>query len=226
MKKFIYYFSLSIILCFSCTQEDSYIEETVTINEDSEIQISVDGYFHESFIAEQISNNPSLYEFENNNSHLWLDESNSNLKSATSGSFSVLGYDNKTVIGTTVGTLYSLSCDSRIIPGAYIIKRYRYTKMIQIPAGATLVLPSNEYMSNMYPMGIMPGETSIRGYTAQLVSSGNMFDTYNLITEGSQITHNSIGQRIVPVSEAICIPCQCGHPWNNIWKYQYTYVNW
>jgi len=79
---------------------------------------------------------------------------------------------------------------------------YQYKKSIQIPTGATLIIPDDATMAKMSPMGAKPGTSTI-GYTSQLVSIGSIQDTYYLVTEGREITYNNLGQQVASADNPI-----------------------
>ncbi|MBK5215874.1 MAG: hypothetical protein JJE53_03675 [Candidatus Pacebacteria bacterium] len=230
LNKYIYCLSfLCLILVISCSKnEDDIIQPDMQMEKSDVIVIvSEDGVEPDSIIESIVENNPEAYIFENPNSELWINEDDGNLKSATTASLSVEGYDVKEYL-SAYSTLFpsGLSCDSRIQTGiVYLVKKYRYKKSIQIPKGATLILPPESYMQGMSPMGYLPG-TSNYGYSSLLISSGNVYDTYYLMTEGSEIVYNIYGQQLFPLNNPVYIPCKVQTPHEVIFKYQYSIIEW
>lgn len=219
-----------VILIVSCSQEESFDNGIKSIKENQEVVInkSDKGIETESEVLRQICENPELYLFEDSNSDLWKEESHDNLKSAYSASLTTTGYDVKSQISSGITNFYyGLVCESRIVPRtSYVWVKYRYKNLIQIPTGATLILPPSSIMSTMYPMGIEPGTTSTVGYSSELVSIGSTYDTYYLITECREITHNAIGQEVFPSSDPVILPCNIGVPSEFLFKYQYSIIEW
>jgi len=223
-----------VILLVSCNdnkdmeKQDLLPTDELVNYQEKVIELSENGNEPDSTVLEYILQNPELYRFIDSNSELWTEGSEENLKSVYSGSLTALGYDVKELIKTTKAMFYNgLSCDSRIQPRVtYLVKKYRYKKLIQIPAGASLILPPSNIMSTIHPMGIKPGTSSTVGYTIEDVSTGSTYDTYYLVSEGSEITHNLLGQQIASVSNPVIIPCNIGVPRSFLFKYQYSTVEW
>ncbi len=106
------------------------------------------------------------------------------------------------------------------------MKKYRYKKKIEIPEGATLIIPPESYMQGMSPMGYKPG-TSNFGYSALKISSGNNgHDTYYLMTDGREIAYDIYGHQLFPLNNPVYIPCRVQKPHEVIFKYQYSNINW
>ena len=78
----------------------------------------------------------------------------------------------------------------------------------------------------MTPMGNKPGTSSTKGYVYEFISHGANYDTYYLITEGSEITHTVSGQQIAPLNDPVYLPCQIQIPQNIVFKYQYDTIEW
>lgn len=246
MKKINVYAFLvfSTISIISCSQNEVYeniadaqvvgdVNETSKINsfeviEDSVIKVSNEGFESESAVLNFIEQHPNYYKPVESNSHLWQEEDTKNRLGILSiPSITVSGYDVKTQIGFSTTMFPSgLSCDSRVFPYVYYLsKKYQYKKSIQIPHNATPILPPESIMTSLAPMGITPGKTTI-GYTYVLVSTGSVYDTYYLITEGNEITHNVNGQQVAPSNFPIYTPCNLRIPDNFIFKYQYSEIDW
>ncbi|WP_297101557.1 hypothetical protein [uncultured Draconibacterium sp.] len=227
MKKYIYLLSLiSLVFVVSCSDnEDEIIQADVQMEQSENIVlIPEDGIEPDSLIESIVASNPDAYVFEDSHSELWTNE---NLKSTTTTSLSVEGYDMKQYL-SSFNTMFlsGLSCDSRIKSNiTYLVKKYRYKKSIQIPKGATLILPPESYMGTMSPMGYLPG-TSNYGYSYELISSGNVYDTYYLMTEGSEIVYNIYGQQLFSLDNPVYIPCKVQTPHDIIFKYQYSVIEW
>jgi hypothetical protein len=231
MKKSIYVFMLSsAIFAASCSQNedlDKNIKEQ-TEGKAEAICISSEGVEPESVTLRLISEKPEYYIFEDPNSDLWKAYSDNGLKSTTSAVLTTIGYDTKVSISSSKASfIFGLKCDTRVRPGVYYLyTRYQYKKMINIPKGATLILPPVSVMSAMYPMGIKPGTSSTTGYTCVLISSNSTQDTYYLVAEGNEITYNALGQQVAPGANPVFFPCGKGLPNNFLFKYQYQVIEW
>lgn len=217
------------MLVISCSEDDhDTIQPAVQIEKSGDVVlISEDGVEPDSITESIVSKNPEAYIFENPYSELWKNENDGNLKSVNSPPLSVEGYDVKQYLSSySTMFLSGLSCDSRIQRNiTYLVKKYRYKKTIQIPKDATLILPPDSYMQGMSPMGYKPG-TNNYGYSALKISSGNVYDTYYLMTEGSEIVYNIYGQQLFPLNNPVYIPCKVQTPHEVIFKYQYSIIEW
>jgi hypothetical protein len=206
----------------SCSQNEIQENEFNREMKDG-IKVSTEGFFPDSAIQKFILENPEYYVFGNSHSDLWVEESS--FRSLTAQpSLNAYGYDIKVQISTGT-TMFpkGLSCDSRIYTGTYYVyKRYQYKKSIQIPPNATLILPPDDFMITMTPIGTKPGTSSTKGYVSELISHGSDYDTYYLITEGSEITHTASGQQIASLNDPVYLPCHIQIPQNIVFKYQYT----
>ncbi|MDR2963110.1 MAG: hypothetical protein LBU90_05720 [Bacteroidales bacterium] len=222
MKK-LFVVCLSIALISSCAQEE--INQTNIVQKEV-IVTSEDGTEPMSVIQGFVKEHPEYYVFEDSHSDLWAENTveNTNLKDAP---LIASGYDYKTQISTATATyVKGLLCDNRIIAGvSYVTKKIQYKKTIQIPKGATLILPPISTMATMTPMGYVPGTSNI-GYAAVYVSTNTVQDTYYLVTEGTEITHNYMGQEIAPANNPVYVPCNLRIPSNFVFKYQYAAVEW
>ena len=148
--------------------------------------------------------------------------------SASQPPINAIGYEIKTLMYTEV-TMFpkGLACDTRIQRYVqYVYKKYQYKKIIQIPAGADLILPPLSVMSTIAPMGNLPGTTNSIGYSSLFVSTNGVYDTYYLITESREITHTAAGQQVAPLDNPIYMPCTINPPSQLLFKYQYSDIDW
>lgn len=232
------------MLVVSCSQNEVYenIAETqiiedaievskknaVIMSDENVIVVSEEGLEPESVVQNLVEEYPEHYNFVDSNSQLWIEENNNGFGILASPPLTASGYDVKTQIGTATTVMFSqgLACDSRVFPYVYYVaKKYQYKKTIQIPHNATLILPRKSIMEAMVPMGIEPGKTTY-GYSYELVSTGSTYDTYYLVTEGNEITHNVSGQQVAPANNPIYFPCNLRVPNDFLFKYQYSEVDW
>lgn len=228
MKKAIYIILFMTLFTVSCNNKNELMspqnKDIVFINED--------GSEPDSVVRSWIKNNPELYKFTNPHSEFWVEENyiNSKMKRVATSqpSISVTGYDIKTQINSSVGAFpYGVKCEPRISRYvSYVVIKYQYKKFITVPKGASVILPPDNIMSNFTPMGIKPGTINQYGYTLAFVSTDGINDTYYLITEGFEITHNASGQQVAPLDDPIYIPCKFIKPSNIVFKYQYSSIDW
>lgn len=175
------------------------------------------------FLEKLINSNPEKYQFEDSHSELWM--KNGMLRSG-SASIYVTGYEHTEYIGSEKCIFSRPQEDTRLITYTYYVaKTYRYIKVIQIPKGASLILPPDEVMAKFNPMGYKPG-TYQYGYSAKSERSDNIYDTYHLINEVIEITHTLSGQQIAPDSNPAYCTKRIYTPIQYIFQYQYSTVNW
>ncbi len=228
MKKLFYLFIL-ITFAYSCSQDDAMISDnSKEINSDKSndlVLTSEDGTLSNEFLLKLQKDYPEKFVFGEDHSDLWP---NGNGLRASSEPYIVSGFDTKELIKTTV-SMFPLgsSCDLRIAPGIYYIENfYHYIKYIQVPKGATVILPPESVMATFQPMGIIPGTLNKYGYTYAFVWGNNTHDTYALITQIFEITHTSLGQQMAPLDNPVYGPCKAYYPINMVFKYTYSDVVW
>ncbi len=233
MRKLVYISMLFSILTWSCSQDEVVnVEISKTLNVEQEqlngfIMSSCDEFKPDSIIK-NVPENSDKYVFEDSHSELWVEESN--LKATTTSEpLLATGYDIKEKVGTetTMYTGYS-SSEPRLVPYvSYLVIKYQYKKVIQIPKNATLILPPDDIMSAYRPMGYMPGAGYKLGYRFAKVRTDNYFDTYYLITEIYEITHTTSGSQVAPADDPIYAFTGMRYPKDLVFKYQYTeQINW
>ncbi|MEG2600061.1 MAG: hypothetical protein RSA66_11380 [Muribaculaceae bacterium] len=215
----------TIALVLSCSQSqeesltksyDNQASKHVMIDDDI-IVMGEDGKMPDSEIQKIVSKKPENYQFGNPNSELWQE------KSLRAPSLTVSGYDSKVEINTGKTTFAKgYTCDSRIIAFEYyIVKTYQYKKTVQVPKESTISIPPQSIMANYKPMGCVPGTNNV-GYSMSNPISDNTHNTYQLISEAREITHNLMGQLIAPLNNPVYLPCNAIKPSDFVFVYQVT----
>jgi hypothetical protein len=230
MKKYFYHLLIiSVMFLSSCSQRDEFKNESADNSKSQKsslenvVVVNNEGEEPDSILQLRVAEHPEDYTFCNPHSELWKE---SLFRSASDPI--VVGYAIVTKISESISLFYQgYLCDNRIFTmQSYIVKTNQYKAVIKIPHGATLVLPPPSIMATYSPMGNVPGTTNTVGYSAVSVSTDNSYDTYYLVTEIREITHNSSGQQIAALDNPVYIPCSAYTPSALAFKYQYDLINW
>ncbi|MDR0613349.1 MAG: hypothetical protein LBG45_07730 [Dysgonamonadaceae bacterium] len=222
-KIYSFLFLLCVVIISSCTQNevlnDVIGDGSATEHEMSSdvVIVSRDGQEPDSEIQKRVDGNIDKYQFGNPHSELWKE---SMLRSSTN--LTVGGYDTKVEVDSyTIMFPQGYACDSRIYTSQYYIqKTYQYKKTIQVPNGTSVAIPPQSIMGTYSPMGRIPGTSKIGYAISNLIPSNNTYDTYHLITEVREITHNISGQQIAPLNNPVYSPCNAITPNNFVFVYQ------
>lgn len=104
------------------------------------------------------------------------------------------------------------------------MKTYLYKKAVQIPKGTSLSTPPPSLMASYSPiMGKYPGTNNLGYSLSNLISSNSTHDTYHLVTEVNEITHNISGHQIASTNNPVYLPCSAITPNDFVFFYQINY---
>lgn len=124
---------------------------------------------------------------------LWISETRS-----PNTTKNIYGITRKKFLGTSkafISVNNGWTTDKRIVSAAYICYHYHYIKEIEIPKGATLILPPGEIMKNLV-MGANPAGGNQRGFAAAKIATRGDYDVYQLVTGVVEITHDLAGRLV------------------------------
>lgn len=233
----LFFLSLAIMLIPSCSNNDEFgIDEKLNnLSKDSQEYINSDAFFSDSLYQSLARSYPALYSCDTiDNSHLWVDEQNSSLRSSSSGTIKIYGYDEIRDVKTFKSYFsQGIAWDSRMneYKNTVVLCDIKlYVKQVRIPKGTTLVLPPPSLMSSMKSMGRQPigyslTKPMITGYTYKQYSSTSTEDVYELITETESIAYNIEGRRIF--NPPVYLPESAKNgPSSFEFKYQYINTDW